>query len=305
MNSKNPSADWIRRFRFRYLPNLSVRPSPGGCFFKLSRYIGIDLCHYKSRHLHKNGSHQVMNPQLLLRNIRNVLVRLEETIMFNLIERAQFKRNEIIYNPESFATIGSECLVDHLLHETEKIHARVRRYESPDEHPFNNDLPEAVIPPLSCRENPLHPNNINVNAEIKKGYLRDIVPLVCNGGDDRQYGSSAVADVACLQSLSKRIHYGKFVAESKFRGGAGHFTSMIKNRDKHELQQAITDEGVESEVLQRVERKACTYLRELTAEASDKSVSSDALVKTYRDFIIPLTKRVEVEYLLQRLDKTG
>jgi hypothetical protein len=36
-------------------------------------------------------------------------------------------------------------------------------------------------------------------------------------GDDGNYGSAATLDVLCLAALSKRIHYGKFVAEAKFR----------------------------------------------------------------------------------------
>ena len=36
-------------------------------------------------------------------------------------------------------------------------------------------------------------------------------------GDDNNYGSSSMLDVTLLQALSKRIHYGMFVAEAKFR----------------------------------------------------------------------------------------
>lgn len=43
-------------------------------------------------------------------------------------------------------------------------------------------------------------------------------------GDDGNYGSAATLDVLALQALSKRIHYGKFVAEAKFRCGAGWLT---------------------------------------------------------------------------------
>ena len=39
-------------------------------------------------------------------------------------------------------------------------------------------------------------------------------------GDDGNYGSAATLDVLVLQALSTRIHYGKFVAEAKFRCGA-------------------------------------------------------------------------------------
>lgn len=36
-------------------------------------------------------------------------------------------------------------------------------------------------------------------------------------GDDGNYGSAAVCDIAVLQALSKRIHFGKFIAEAKFQ----------------------------------------------------------------------------------------
>jgi hypothetical protein len=40
---------------------------------------------------------------------------------------------------------------------------------------------------------------------------------IATPGDDGNYGSAATLDVLALQALSKRIHYGKFVAEAKFR----------------------------------------------------------------------------------------
>lgn len=50
---------------------------------------------------------------------------------------------------------------------------------------------------------------------------RSLHPAPCTAiaapGDDGNYGSAATLDVLCLQALSKRIHYGKFVAEAKFR----------------------------------------------------------------------------------------
>lgn len=42
-------------------------------------------------------------------------------------------------------------------------------------------------------------------------------PAITPGGDDGNYGSAATLDVLVLQALSTRIHYGKFVAEAKFR----------------------------------------------------------------------------------------
>ena len=58
---------------------------------------------------------------------------------------------------------------------------------------------------------------INVNDRIMDLYLQRLMPGITEPGDDNNYGSSAMGDVLCLQALSKRIHYGKFVAEAKFR----------------------------------------------------------------------------------------
>ena len=83
---------------------------------------------------------------------------------------------------------------------------------------------------------------------------------------------------------------------------------LIKNRDVKGLDAAITDEAVERQVLQRLETKARTYGKDPSAGAeslkskeADK-VDVDAVVAIYRDIVIPLTKEVEVAYLLARLD---
>lgn len=47
--------------------------------------------------------------------------------------------------------------------------------------------------------------------------MTEVVPLICEPGDDDQHGSSVVCDVNALQALSRRVHLGKFVAESKFQ----------------------------------------------------------------------------------------
>lgn len=64
-----------------------------------------------------------------LGNIRATLIRQEDTILFNLIERAQFKRNLPVYTPGASFLQGTgvtECYTKHLLQETEVIHSKVR-----------------------------------------------------------------------------------------------------------------------------------------------------------------------------------
>lgn len=74
-----------------------------------------------------------------------------------------------------------------------------------------------VIPPPEYNS-PLAPyqNSININTKVKAMYLEELLPGITREGDDNEYGSTAVADVSCLSALSRRIHYGKMVAEAKF-----------------------------------------------------------------------------------------
>ena len=237
---------------------------------------------------------------LSLDNIRNVLVRLEETILFGVLERAQFRQNPVIYKPEGVGReLGGESLVQYLLHECERSHAKVRRYTSPDEHPFFHDLPAPILP-AAVYANPLRPNTININDRIWAAYVDEIVPFLCAAGDDRQWGSSSVNDVYLLQALSKRIHYGKFVAESKCRARPEQFDPLIRAGDADALREAITDVAVEKAVLDRVDRKASTYSRELEAIPGQTIADHAAVRELYARWIIPMNKDVQVLYLLDR-----
>jgi chorismate mutase len=62
---------------------------------------------------------------------------------------------------------------------------------------------------------------------------------------------------------------------------------------------------VEKQVLERLRLKALTYGKDPSipdgTEGAAK-INVDAVVSMYKDFVIPLTKEVEVEYLMQRLE---
>jgi chorismate mutase len=243
-----------------------------------------------------------MNPQLELSNIRNVLIRQEETIIFALVERAQFSVNEIIYRPGGIPLRGYDCsFVDYLLHGTEKLHATVRRYTSPDEYPFFDDLPEPILPPIDFGH-VIQEHDINANRQIKEMYINKIIPAICAAGDDEQYGSSAVCDVACLQALSKRIHYGMFVAESKFLSDTEEYTAAIEAGNNEQIREMVTDTEVEEKLLKRVERKAATYGQEVDSPNPEYKIKPAFVAELYKKWVIPLTKEVEVEYLLGRVE---
>ena len=191
--------------------------------------------------------------------------------------------------------------------------AKIRRYQSPDEYPFTSPLPDPILPPLDY---PLllHPKrNINVNKQLYDAYLKIVLPKITQSLPDKgelreNYGSSALCDVECLQSLSRRIHFGKFVAEVKFRQDQENLTDLIISRDRKGLEDAITDSEVERRVLERLRAKAEAYGRDPWSEDGvgngviKQKVDVAAVVEVYQHVVIPLTKQVEVDYLLARLD---
>jgi chorismate mutase len=292
---------------------------------------------------------------LLLGNVRSSLIRQEDTIIFNLIERAQFARNDAVYQPGAIPVppltppaIGddngasrplpspSQCsLLEYVLRETERLHGGVRRYTSPDEHAFfPDDLPPLVLPPLDYPSSALHPpaaSRINANSRVLQAYLDSVLPALTSQGDDSNYGSAATLDVLCLQALSKRIHYGMFVAEAKFRAAPEQYGALIRARDAEGLMRLLTDEAVERKVVERVTRKAATFGQDIVdgvaaagagagagaagagaaagAAAAAPSpqlpkfkVPPHALGEMYDKVVMPMTKDVQVEYLLRRLD---
>jgi len=241
--------------------------------------------------------------------------RLEDTITFHLIERVQFPLNKNIYIPGAVPIPDSSLsFMDWYLREQEKLQSLIRRFESPDEYPF---FPDALQKPiLQALDYPriLHPNDVCVNDKIKTFYTEQFLPAVCPdfGREDRgvsqeNYGSSATCDIACLQALSRRIHFGKFVAESKFQSERELYTRLIKAGDREGIGNAIVNKAVEKKVLERLKLKAQTYgtdpsLGTGAGQEHQSKINVDAVVSMYENFVIPLTKDVEVEYLMQRLE---
>ncbi|KAM0923897.1 hypothetical protein ACQ4PT_005212 [Festuca glaucescens] len=248
---------------------------------------------------------------LTLDSIRTSLIRLEDSIIFGLLERAQYCYNADTYDSGSFHVDGfGGSLAEFMVRETEKLHAKVGRYKSPDEHPFfPEDLPEPLLPPIQF-PTVLHPiaDSININKEIWKMYFDEVLPRLVKEGSDGNSGSSALCDTTCLQALSKRIHYGKFVAEAKFQESPEAYMPAIIAQDGDLLMQLLTYETVERAIEHRVETKAKIFGQEVNIGAEAKGlppvykIRPSLVAELYSNRIMPLTKDVQVAYLLRRLD---
>ncbi|KAI0057822.1 chorismate mutase [Artomyces pyxidatus] len=273
----------------------------------------------------------MLEDPLSLDRIRSILTRLEDTIIFSLIERAQFAHNPKIYERGVFKELRDlnfcGSWLEWFLKETESFHAKARRYTSPDEYPFTADLPAPIIPPLKYPAI-LYPNTVNANPSILSFYTRSIVPRITMRAslalagvkrskgitgddeyeDDGNYGSAATIDIEVLQAISKRVHYGKFVSESKFVQNPAAFIPHIQSGDIDALAALITKPEVERKLLQRLRKKATLYAQDFASDGeplnngSKGKIDVDGVVELYEHYIIPLTKEVEVEYLLQRLE---
>ncbi len=203
----------------------------------------------------------------------------------------QFPLNPTIYTPGGVKIPNSSLsLFDWVLKEQERVQSLIRRYESPDEYPFFPDaLQNPILQPLNY-PHILHPNNVEVNQELKQRYIEIILPNACRefGREDRgerqeNYGSTATCDVSCLQALSRRIHFGKFVAESKFQKETERFVALIRARDRVGIDAAITDAKVEKKVLERLSLKAKTYGTDPSIEANGEGkINVDAVVAMYK-----------------------
>jgi chorismate mutase len=123
---------------------------------------------------------------------------------------------------------------------------------------------------------------------------------MCKSCDDGQYGSSVEHDVYAVQAIARRIHYGAlYIAESKYRGAEEEYIQLIARNNHEELQQKLTRKEVEDEILKRIQEKTFatqTGINRLVRVAIDPEI----VVKFYLDTIIPLTKKGEILYLMNR-----
>ena len=247
---------------------------------------------------------------LNLANIRNALVRMEDTIVFALIERSQFFSLPLVYQRNKFNIPDFDgTFLEWTLLQQEKAHSQIRRFEAPDETPF---FPDQILPPILPPINypkvlANYSDEVNANNEIMDFYINDIVPQIAaaEGEQPENLGSVACCDIECLQAISRRIHFGKMVAEAKFQGDRELYTKLIKAQDAKGIEESITNLAVEAKILERLIEKGKSYGTDPSLKYSQNpqlKVDPEVIAKLYKDWIIPLTKKVEVDYLLRRLE---
>jgi chorismate mutase len=241
--------------------------------------------------------------QLDLPKIAAHLEGLEETIISKLIDRAQFCANTRIYEPgnSGFTDEPGLSLFDLRLKHQETMDALFGRFCVPEERPYTGNLPIAqrkVQVPYTGLEIDNY-DVINVTRDCLADYLA-LIPKMCKFCDDGQYGSSVEHDVYAVQAIARRIHYGAlYIAESKYRGAQEEYIQLIARNDHEELLQKLTRKEVEDEILKRIREKTQATQRGIN-QRTRVAIDPEIVVKFYLDTIIPLTKKGEILYLMNR-----
>jgi len=242
--------------------------------------------------------------QLDLKLVAAKLEGLEETIIAKLIDRSQFRANNQVYiaGKSGFTEEQERSLFELRLYFQESMDSQFGRFWVPEERPFNHELPasqrQVTIPPTGLVIDDF--NLINLTPEIKVSYL-ELIKQLCPEGDDTQYGSSVEHDVFSLQAISRRIHFGAmYVAECKFSDDPEGYSNLIKAEDTAGLNRLLTRQAVEDKIIQRVYEKV-ESIQEQVNPAVRHLINPEIVVDYYRNTIIPLTKKGEIAYLLQRI----
>jgi chorismate mutase len=225
-----------------------------------------------------------------LSEIRSILERAEDSIIFALLERSQYQTNS-----------ETRSAFNTLLQLTEIAQAKAGRYICPEETPFtDSNRYEKYSSPSSKNyrlNHYLSPHHLSItyNKRLLKYYFDQLLSQITEPGSDENPGSSAVSDIALLQAVSRRIHLGKVVAESKLRRDPN-FGTQRGVSDQDILAQ-ITDATRENIVLDRVVRKAEQYLTVFQTSHHPSRLTPPGIANFFKDFIIPITKQVQVDYL--------
>ncbi|MFP4012681.1 MAG: chorismate mutase [Chitinispirillaceae bacterium] len=238
-----------------------------------------------------------------LQSIAARLEGLEETIISKLIERAQWRSNTVIYTPGKSGFRGEDAfsLFQLRLRYQEEMDARFGRFCVPEERPFFRSLPEPQrevnIPDTGLFIDDY--DRVNLSDDILESYM-SLVPEICPEGDDGQYGSSVEHDVYTVQAIARRIHFGAlYVAESKFRAAPQAYMQLIEQNDREALLHKLTRRNVEERIIERVKRKVSLIQADINRQVRNV-IDPEPVVRYYHDTIIPLTKKGEILYLLNR-----
>lgn len=224
---------------------------------------------------------------LPLEDIRNRLTKMTDRIIFRLQDRSGFPLNPPVYQPDAIVIAGRSgiSLLDYATEGLEEYHAKLGRYEYPDQYPIvSTALPRPGVTRRFDGVAPYLPKvEIALRGKLLPFYTDDVLPKLCEPGDNPvKYGETAFLDAEVLGLLNERINMGRYVAISKV-----------------ERDPTIWDIVPDSQILlgQLRDRKREDQVISSVLAAADRYGLKPALAEYVFRWVIEQTIGLEVKYL--------
>lgn len=247
-----------------------------------------------------------------LSTVRSTLANLEDSIIAALISRAKL--------PSSSAAVlknwyGSNGDFIRYLQPFERDFAALGKYDA-----GTGEVPFTLAYPVTGSDygegagkgEGGEGESFSVNDEVYRQYIDLVIPGIAsftnntstNTNNSTPAPSTAntpttppspatilSADYALLSLLSRRVHYGKFVAEAKYASAPSLFTNLT---DASRIRTLLTDTAQEGVVRRRTAAKAAYAGARLDFDAGTGVVDAGSL---FGKFLIPGTTGVEVRWV--------
>lgn len=232
-----------------------------------------------------------MHPDLdLQHSIRPGLDILANEILISLKKRTRFKTNPEVYVPGLVVSSPNVSLLQFELGRVETMHAELGRYTYADQESFTDVASVESVISRAAPESPIQRMPSGVGTRILE-YYQGWVNVGCETGSDANtFGETVTADVVALLAIMERINLGKYVAESKYLVAPEPFHEAGYDRD------AILD------LIVRKDREGQVF--EIARQLADNYAFDQEQAVQLFEFMVEVTKDVEVDYIRRRLNLT-
>jgi chorismate mutase len=143
-------------------------------------------------------------------------------------------------------------------------------------------------------------------ARVEREYPSRVVPLLAaaaaSAGDD---ATVRACDEACVRALLLRLQFAAQVAASKARAPDARLREAARAGDAAALHARIVYPEVEQAVIARARGHADGFAKRRRLAEGQAGRLGEALAAVYRDWLIPLSREVQVAWLLAHAARVG
>lgn len=187
-----------------------------------------------------------------LAQLRTIIASLDETLVTSLCARAVFRVNAELYNEHKQPQSVAETAT--LFDTASTIAGRAH-----------------ILRPL---------------------YVNAFLPALCEAGADDDRRKCIAADSRCMNALVQRLNLSVHVAALKLEEVPESLRLPLLNRDPVTLEQAITNQAVEADVIARI--------LDVSRGQRTDSALPEKIAQIYETWVIPVSRKIQVHGLLAK-----